>query len=146
MYLCPRNNRMVKDIFHKAFSVSLALLVLASTMSFTIEKHFCGDILVETAVFSEITGCDMDMSQLQTTKNDKNTCCKNEVETVKGQDNLKITSINDLKFHQQLFLVSYVYSVVNLFEGLPDQIIPHKNYSPPKLVADIQVLDQVFII
>lgn len=137
---------MIKDIFHKVFSVSLALIVLVSTMSFTIEKHFCGNILVETAVFSEVAGCGMDMTKFQTAENDKNSCCKNEVEAVKGQDNLKITSFDDLKFHHQLFLTSYVYSYVNLFEGLSHQIIPHKNYSPPNLVADIQVLDQVFII
>jgi len=133
-------------MLHKAFSVTLALLVLVSTMSFTIEKHFCGLTLVDTAIFAEVEGCGMDVSKLQTTESDKNNCCKNEVEVVKGQDKLKITTFDDLKYQQQLFFVSYVYSFVNLFEGLSEQIIPHKNYSPPNLVADIQVLDQVFII
>lgn len=137
---------MIKDILHKIFSVTLALVVLVSTMSFTIEKHFCGNILVETAIFTEVNGCGMDMSKFKTADNEKNSCCKNEVEAVQGQDTLKSTSFDDLKFHQQLFLTSYVYSYVNLFEGLPYHIIPHKNYSPPNLVADIQVLDQVFII
>nr|WP_100615201.1 hypothetical protein [Confluentibacter citreus] len=133
-------------MLHKAFSVTLTLLVLVSTMSFTVEKHFCGNTLVETAVFTEAKGCGMDMSKFQTTENKKNNCCKNEVEVVKGQDKLKTTAFDDLKYHQQLFFTSYVYSFVNLFEGLSEQIIPHKNYSPPNLVADIQVLDQVFII
>jgi hypothetical protein len=137
---------MIKTIFHKAFSIVLALMVLVSTMSFTIEKHFCGNILVETAVFTEVSGCGMDMSKFQTTENEKNSCCKDEVEAVKGQDVLKITSFDDLKFQQQLFFATYVYAFVNLFEGLSEQIIPHKNYSPPNLVADIHVLDQVFII
>ncbi|OYX23438.1 MAG: hypothetical protein B7Z06_10225 [Flavobacteriales bacterium 32-35-8] len=133
-------------MLHKAFSVALALLVLVSTMSFTVEKHFCGNTLVETAVFTEAKGCGMDMTKLQTVESEKNNCCKNEVEVVKGQDKLKITTFDDLKYHQQLFFASYVYAFVNLFEGLSEQIIPHKNYSPPNLVADIQVLDQVFII
>nr|WP_100611820.1 hypothetical protein [Confluentibacter lentus] len=133
-------------MLHKAFSVALALLVLVSTMSFTVEKHFCGNTLVETAVFTEAIGCGMDMSKLQTAESKKDNCCKNEVEVVKGQDKLKTTTFDDLKYQQQLFLASYVYSFVNLFEGLSEQIIPHKNYSPPNLVADIQVLDQVFII
>jgi hypothetical protein len=137
---------MIKNRFHKVFSVSLALIVLVSTMSFTIEKHFCGNILVETAVFTEVSGCGMDMSKFKTTESEKNDCCKNEVEAVKGQENLKITSFDDLKFQQQLFFATYVYAFVNLFEGLSEQIIPHKNYSPPNLVADIHVLDQVFII
>lgn len=137
---------MIKDMFHKGFSVSLALIVLVSTMSFTVEKHFCGNTLVETAIFTEVNGCGMDMSKIQTPENEKNNCCKNEVEVVKGQDDLKNTSFNDLKFHQQLFFASYVYAFVNLFEGLSYQIIPHNNYSPPNLVVDIQILDQVFII
>lgn len=138
---------MIKDILHKGFSITLALLVLVSTMSFTVEKHFCGSILVDTAIFTEAESCaGMDMSKNETTENEKYNCCKNEVEVVKGQNKLKITSFDDLKFHQQLFFTSYVCAFVNLFEGLPEQIIPHKNYSPPNLVADIQVLDQVFII
>ena len=137
---------MIKHIFHKVFSISMALIVLVSTMSFTIEKHFCGNILVETAVFTEVSGCGMDMSKFPSPETEKNDCCKNEVEAVKGQDNLKITSFDDLKFQQQLFLASFVHTFVNLFEGLPEQVIPHRNYSPPKLVVDIQVLDQVFII
>ena len=133
-------------MLHKAFSVTLALLVLVSTMSFTVEKHFCGNILVDMAVFADVKGCGMDLSKLQTIENEKNNCCKNDVEVVKGQDELKTTAFDDLKYHQQLFFTSFVYSFVNLFEGLSEQIIPHKNYSPPNLVADIHVLDQVFII
>ena len=50
------------------------------------------------------------------------------------------------KFQQQQFLTTFLYTYINLFEGLPKQVIPHKDYSPPNLVSDIQVLDQVFII
>ncbi len=142
MYLC----NVIKDILHKAFSFTLALLVLVSTMSFTIEKHYCGNTLVDTAVFAKVKGCNMDTYKSQTTKKETKHCCKNEMEVVKGQDKLKMVSFEDLKFHQQLFFTSFVYSFVNLFEDLSQQIIPHKNYSPPNLVADIQVLDQVFII
>ena len=42
--------------------------------------------------------------------------------------------------------VKGVYSYINLFEGLEKNIVPFKNYSPPLIVTDIQVLDQVFLI
>lgn len=119
----------------------LAFLVLFSTVSFTVEKHFCGDVLIDTAVFTEARGCGMEMSST-----DKKQCCKDELEIIKGQDKLKISSIDDLSFNQLLFISSYVYSYINLFETLSKEIVPHKNYSPPNLVADIHVLDQVFII
>ena len=120
----------------------LALLVLLSTVSFTIEKHYCGDTLVDVSVFSEAQKCAMEAMEIL----QKKTCCKDEVNVVKGQDELKFSSFEDLEFSQQQFITAYLYTYIDLFEGLPKQIIPHKDYSPPNLVADIQVLDQVFII
>lgn len=137
---------MVKKALHKVFSMTLALLVLLSTLSFTIEKHFCGTTLIDTAVFTKAKSCEKDSDANQTTSVMKKGCCKDKLEVVKGQDKLKLTSFEDLHLQQQLFLASFAYTYINLFEGLPEQVIPHKNYSPPNLVADIQVLDQVFII
>lgn len=124
----------------------MALLVLFSTIFFTVEKHFCGDTLIDVAVFFKAENCGMKMSSNSSGTLEKKRCCKDEIEVIQGQDDLKITSFDDLDFSQQLFITSYVYSIVKLFESLPKQIIPHKDYSPPNLVADIQVLDQVFII
>ena len=76
----------------------------------------------------------------------KKSCCKDTVEVIQGQDELNVNTFNDLDFQQQLFISSFTYSLLDLFEGLLEQIVPHKNYSPPNLVADIHVLDQVFII
>ena len=133
---------MLKQVLHRSFSFLLALLVLFSTVSFTVEKHYCGDVLVDVSVFSEAEKCTMEsMDIIQ-----KKTCCKDEVDVVIGQDELKFSSFKDLDLSQQLFLTVFTTTYINFFEGLPKQIIPHKNYSPPNLVTDIQVLDQVFII
>ncbi|WP_435662309.1 HYC_CC_PP family protein [Mariniflexile fucanivorans] len=137
---------MIKRFLHKSFSVLLALLVLFSTVSFTIEKHYCGDVLVDVALFTEAQKCDMGTSGMAQEAITKNTCCKDEVKLVKGQDELKVSTFDDLNFQQQLFITTSAYAFVNLFEGLAKQVSPHKDYSPPNLVADIQVLDQVFII
>ncbi len=120
----------------------LALLVLFSTVSFTIEKHYCGDVLVDVSVFSEVEKCGMEAMEILLKKG----CCKDEVNVVKGQDELKVSTFDDLDFEQQQFITSFAYSYIDGFESLSKQIIPHKNYSPPNLVYDIQVLDQVFII
>ena len=136
---------MFKMAFHKIFSLMMAFLVLFSTVSFTVEKHFCGETLIDVAIFTTAATCGMDMTEMSASS-EKKSCCKDELELVKGQDQLKISNFDDLHFDQQLFISAMVYSFRNLFEGLPKQIIPHKDYSPPNLVADIQVLDQVFII
>jgi len=124
----------------------MALLVLISTVSFTVEKHYCGDVLVDVSLFSEAQKCGMEALEMQMSSITKKSCCKDTVDIVKGQDELSFKTFNDLDFNQQLFLVSFSYSYINLFEGLSEQIIPHKDYSPPNLIQDIQVLDQVFII
>lgn len=133
---------MLKAIFYKTFSISLAIIVLFSTVSFTIEKHYCGDTLVDVSVFVEADKCAMEVQEILM----KKSCCKDEVDVIEGQDELKINSFEDLKFDQQQFLVAFTYFYINGFEGLPKETITHKAYSPPDLVYDIQVLDQVFII
>lgn len=131
---------------YKTVSVVMALLVLVSTLSFTIEKHFCGNTLVDVAVFSKARSCGMNMENMTVTSPNKKQCCKDELEVVKGQDKLKTTTFDDIHFGHQCTLTAFTFTFIHLFEGLPKEIIPHKDYSPPNLVADIQVLDQVFII
>lgn len=137
---------MLKIVFHKGFSVVMAFLVLFSTVYITIESHLCGDVLIDVAVFREAEKCKMEAFEMHQMAMTKENCCKDKLEVLKGQDDLKLTSFDDLQFEQQVFITSFINSYINLFEGLPEQVIPHKDYSPPNLVADIQVLDQVFII
>ena len=137
---------MIKQILHKIFSVSLALIVLCSTVSFTIEKHFCGDKLIDVSVFTEANKCKMEALEMELEKITKESCCKDKIDVVKGQEELIVKTIDDLDVTQQLFVATFTYSYLNLFEGLPQLVIPHKNYSPPILVTDLQVLDQVFLI
>lgn len=132
---------MIKQKLHKIFSIVITLLVLLSTVSFTIDKHFCGDVLIDVSMFSKADTCGMEVMEIA----QKKSCCKDEVDVVKGQDELQFESLSDFNMLPQFFS-TFVYAYINLFEGLPKQLIPHKDYSPPNLVTDIQVLDQVFII
>ena len=132
---------MIKQVLYKIFSVSLAIIVLCSTVSFTVEKHFCGDTLIDIAVFTELDKCAMDAEELT-----KKRCCKDKIDLVKGQDELIIKTIDDLDFNEQLFLKAFTYSYINLFENISKWIIPHKDYAPPNLIIDKQIMDQAFII
>ena len=125
----------------------MALLVLFSTVSFTVEKHFCGDVLVDSSVFSNVEKCAMELNQSNADcfSVSKKSCCKDEKVVVDGQEELKL-NLHDLNFEHQLFLSSFTYSFIDLFEGLPQQVVPFQDYSPPILVSDIHLLDQVFII
>lgn len=133
----------MKKILQKSGSLVMALLVLFSTMSFTVDKHFCGTYLVDQAVFSKAKDCGMEHpSEGEMITNDG---CSDQQISVQGQDDLKI-SINDLDLSQQVFLSTFTYSYIGLFQELPQQLIPFSDYSPPLLVRDIQVLHETFLI
>ena len=132
------------SIAFKIISIALSFLVLFSTLSFTIEKHYCGNNLVDIAVFSEVKKCGaMDSDQFVYVKK---SCCKDTVDFFEGQDELNTTKLQDYNKIAKLTLVAYVYAYNKLFERLPKLIIPHKNYLSPKLIKDIHVLDETFLI
>ena len=126
----------------------MALLVLFSTFSFSVEQHYCGDILVDYSFFGKAESCGMEMQQFNESHDDnldKKGCCEDQTLAITGQDDLKI-SFEKLSTEQQLFVVSFIYSYINLYEGLDTKIVPFKDYSPPPLIRDVQVLDQIFLI
>ncbi|MGB8705466.1 MAG: hypothetical protein WCD31_10590 [Gillisia sp.] len=125
----------------------MALLVLVSTFSFTVDKHYCGDTLIDQAVFSKAKECGMDMMGVASTKHFpvfNAPGCHNKISVIKGQENLNAAP--DISFHQQVFLAAFTFSYINLFKAESEQVIPFQNYSPPLLVSDIQLQDQVFLI
>ena len=126
----------------------LAFLVLFATMSLTINEHYCGDILVDVTVYSNANSCGMDVQPSQITSQNlitKKVCCINEHIVKEGQSELNISD-NSLSFDQQLFAASFIYSYINLFEGLDNKITPFKDYHLPLVDKDIQVLYQSFLI
>jgi hypothetical protein len=136
----------MKKGVYKSVSTVLALLVLVSTFSFTIDKHFCGSFLVDQVVFSTASSCGMDMhSHSETDMRDRENCCSNQNISIDGQDELNI-SFNSMDLDQQVFLAAFTFSFNELFEGLPQQVVPFKNYTPPLIVKDIPVLNDTFLI
>ncbi|MBL4747046.1 MAG: hypothetical protein JKY08_11885 [Flavobacteriaceae bacterium] len=127
----------------------MSFVVLFSTMSFSISEHFCGDQLVDTSYFFVADACDMMDMQMPVSSDEcsieQEDCCSDSNEFIQGSSEVQhiVTSLN---MEQQVFLASFVYSYINLFEGLEKNVIPFKNYTPPIIVKDIQVLDNVFLI
>lgn len=125
----------------------MAFVVLLSTMSFTINKHFCGNTLIDTALFVEAKTCGME--QLVSNDSDasimKNNCCSTEELVIEGQDDLKL-DFSSFDLQSKIFMTSFVYSYINLFEDAANKNIHFRDYSPPLIVKDIQVLDEVYLI
>jgi len=134
----------VKGI-QKTASVALALLVLFSTLSVSIEKHYCGDHLVDVALFSDAKKCGMTSGDDGESSMAEN-CCKDVVDLIEGQDELNLEKTELLTSAQKVFIFSfaYVFSGLSIPEPLDDP--PFQHYSPPEVIQDIQVLNEVFVI
>ncbi|MEE9302319.1 MAG: hypothetical protein V3U84_00905 [Thiotrichaceae bacterium] len=140
----------MKEFLRKTVSMTMALLVLFSTMSFSVDMHYCGDDLVDFSFSDKVDTCmmkaDISKSSSECAVMDvKMDCCSDVEVVIEGQDDLKI-SFDQLTFDQQLFVASFVYTYINMFEGFDENRIPFKDKSPPPLIRDIQILDQTFLI
>jgi len=126
----------------------MALLVLLSTFSFTIEKHFCGEFLVDISYFGEAGGCEEELGEVNCDNPciiKEKKCCTDEVAEIEGQDDLKISSIENISFEHH-FALAFTIAYHNLFVDFTNKSISYEEYAPPNLITDIQVLHEVFII
>jgi len=109
--------------------------------------HYCGDTLIETAVFQKAKGCGMEM-QNPSTKGCaiiKKNCCNDEQLIVDGQDELQL-SVDKISFGQQVFIASFVYTYNNTFKGLDNNVSSYEEYEPPLVVKQIYKFDETYLI
>jgi hypothetical protein len=102
--------------------------------------------LVDFALFSKAESCGMAMEKASPNSDCnaiKKDCCSDSIKQIKGQDVLASTYI-DLNFEQQVFLASFTYTYLNLFEGIDAKINTFKDYSPPLVQKDFNVFYSVF--
>lgn len=136
----------MKTVFHHITSVLLAIMVLLSTVSWTVDKHFCMGRVMDISLFVDAEECGMEVAMAAMgDKVMENHCCDDESFTFTGQDDLKL-SWYDLEIEHQDFLVVFTYSYLNLFVPVDKLPVANEKYPPPLLVKDITVLDQVFLI
>ena len=128
-------------------SLAMAFVVLFSTMSFTVNMHYCGDTLVETAIFQKAKGCGMEMEKPSTEgcSITKKNCCNDEQLAIEGQDELQI-HFDKVSFEQQVFIASFVYTYSNLFEEYNEDINSFREYKPPLVVRQLYKLDETYLI
>ena len=136
----------MKQVFTKIVTITLALLVLFSTFSFTVAKHYCGGFLVDVSYVGTTGSCNEDKKDDCGTVVKKKKCCKDEVSQIDGQDDLKKASSKKISFQQVKLFVAFYNSYSLLFDNDVNQPDFNHYYAPPDLVFDIQVLHEVFII
>jgi hypothetical protein len=128
-------------------SIIMAFVVLFSTLSFTVNRHYCGDTLVETAVFYKAKGCGMEMQKPsnQGCSITKKNCCNDEQLVVDGQDELQL-QVNTITLEQQVFLTSFIYTYSNLFEISEENVTSFEVYRPPLVIRQLYKIDETYLI
>ena len=134
---------LVKSIMAKILSPLLAMLVLISTVSWTVDKHLCMGRVMHVAIFSSANDCGME-SAMQAFGEKENHCCDDESFTMQGQDDLKL-GFHDFELDQQIFLATFTFTYLNRFQEGEAQV-PDTIYPPPLLVYDYTTLFEVYLI
>ncbi|WP_092580634.1 HYC_CC_PP family protein [Hyunsoonleella jejuensis] len=137
----------MKQIFHKIMSLAMTFVVLFSTMSFSVNMHYCGETLMDSAIFKKAETCGMEMENPLTDSCSisKKNCCSDEIFVVDGQDELQL-QVEKISFEQQVFIASFVYTYINLFEGLDKNVSSFEEYKPPLVVKQIFKIDETYLI
>ncbi|MEZ2414977.1 hypothetical protein ACA086_08420 [Muriicola sp. E247] len=97
----------------------------------------------------EAKPCDEKLQNLENTTKKcslgQKDCCSTDSFVNIGKDDLKKVSF-ELDSQTIVFLKAFLYTYINLFEGLEENVIPFKNYAPPWIQKDLLVLHETFLI
>ncbi len=135
---------MLKQTLYRISSCIMALVLLCSTMSFTVSMHYCGDTLVDTAVLEKARTCgmqDLASDAMELMKG----CCSTEEFSVDGQDVYPAPTF-DLKFQQDLFIASFVLSYHALFIPQDKEVNFFFDGPPPFSVRHRYKLNESYLI
>ncbi|OIQ27956.1 MAG: hypothetical protein BM564_11205 [Bacteroidetes bacterium MedPE-SWsnd-G2] len=139
---------MLKKVFYKLSAMMLAIVVLFSSVSFTVDKHFCAGNLIDVSILSSVERCGGDAMKSYESEHQSLTkgCCKDVREIVEGVDVLNIKPS-----------LKYVFSVCDLPQDLNFEfnsfVAPQSKkqfvlglYNGPPKAPNLQVLYQSFLI
>tara|TARA_R110001592_G_scaffold59913_10_gene182124 strand:- start:2405 stop:2704 length:300 start_codon:yes stop_codon:yes gene_type:complete len=99
---------------------------------------------VGVSFVGEAESCAMSVDLIACAK--KNNCCKVEIQKVVGQDQLRFHQIEKLSFSKQQFIIPFLVSKNDLFTKNKSENKFYKDFSPPDVPLDYQILYQTFLI
>lgn len=121
-------------------AVFLALLVLFSSVSFTVNKHICGGEIASVAYFVPADDCGMQMavcenySSNKKTSFDKEPCCKDVSEIIKG-NTIQQQALESITIAQPAAIIVPFITIqtntANFFTSVRNSV---SYYQPPPLI------------
>ena len=137
----------MNNIFSKISAITLSFLVLFSTLSFSVETHFCGDEAVDVSYFGNANTCETEAfsihkntaCHLEKQEDTHSNCCTNETILVKGSNFTKPAKTKKAAFFKlvDLFVFGFVsFKIVQTYNLY--------NYIAPVLAYNYQIIFQNF--
>ena len=138
------------QILHKILALILALAVLFSTLSFTVEKHVCMGEVTDVSYFDKVESCGMEKTECDDTESDhdlakRQNCCDTLQELIPG-DPAEQQAIQGLEIQDFDYIVSYISTYLSEYEPLEEVNLIEYGPDPPLVERDIQALYQTFLI
>ena len=135
----------MKERFTHIALYFLSITFLLSTVSFSVNTHYCGNILVDQSIVVPAKKCAMHSADTDH-KNVKDDCCNEKNHIVDGQDELQVNLTDDiqvpvfaLSFSADNFPLALSYDLLKTKTNYKDRAPPGKKHS-------LQVLYQSFLI
>lgn len=138
----------MKAVFQKITSFIMALVVMFSTMSFAINKHYCMDHLVDVSVIFPADSCGMDMMTTPPAEGEQfnaSPCCSEEHIAIEGQDEINTTDSLSIEISKS-FVAAFVYTFNALYVEEFSEQPEYKDYSPPLITKDLPVIYETYLI
>jgi len=150
---------MIFNKISKLCAPVLALMVLISSMSYTIDFHYCQGQLKSFSLFGKAKNCHEMASKmaschhhkqkpddsLSCSEGDKN-CCNNKTVNFESDFDEQIINIDYLNIDSQSFVVAFKSSSFDdLFDNIKE-VVPFAHYKPPLIQKDIPVLFESFLL
>jgi hypothetical protein len=134
-------------VSYKIYSILLALVVLCSTTTFTFNKHYCGNFLVETSLYHLSDGCGMsdEVMQVESCNLIKKKCCSDEQFTILGQNKLQ-SKFEKISLYDNFYAhITPVFYRIE-FVGEISTNTTYKLYRPPLVKTEFFKLYETYLI
>lgn len=138
----------MKPCLHHIVAIALSALVLLSTLSFSVDLHYCGKKLVGIALNNKAEGCGMEIASEKpfTSGIQSGThCCEEVMLAFEGQEDLRYSG------YESSAAKFFATHVAGFFDFVPrleiiNRTFHFREYSPPLLIRNIPVFNQTFLI
>lgn len=135
-------NKILKQIS----SFILAIVVLVSTLSFSVSKHYCLNRLVETSFITNLDGCiSENKSDVSCDYFSTKSCCDDVHIVVEGLENFHFEKYSKIDFDIEYFFDAQVYIPEILIFSSKSEIL-YFSYKPPPLYKPIYQINETYLI